>query len=358
MTWFGASILRKFSLLSKQIQLFSSDLSKQLKSVLQIAFSLALGFFLIWFFIKDLSEDNKKSIIESFSNANYYWVGLAIGIAVLSHVFRAYRWKYTLEPLGIKIDFANRFAAVMIGYLANLAFPRLGEVSRCAILARYKKQPFEKLFGTVVAERLVDVLILLFVICLTLILQIEILGGFIMSWLEPKLDDWHTKVILVVIGLVGLVGTYVAWRFVKKSDHKMALFIREKVSGLIEGIKSLKKMEKKFEFYLHTALIWLSYITMHWVAFLAFPETSEVPFGGVLASFTMGGLTIVAVQGGLGAYPLGVMSVLLLYGIDQELGYAFGWISWVAQTAMIVVVGFVSVLIMPLINAKPKEDAS
>ena len=117
-------------------------------------------------------------------------------------------------------------------------------------------------------------------------------------------------------------------------------------------------MERKFEFYLHTALIWLSYITMHWIAFLAFPETSEVPFGGILASFTMGGLTIVAVQGGLGAYPLGVMSVLLLYGIDRDLGYAFGWISWVAQTVMILVVGFISVLIMPLINAKPEEDAS
>jgi glycosyltransferase 2 family protein len=333
-------------------------LSKRLKSILQVAFSLALGFFLIWFFIKDLSAEDKQNIAESFANANYFWVAIAIAIAILSHVFRAYRWRYTLEPLGIKIDFANRFAAVMIGYLANLAFPRLGEVSRCAILARYKKQPFEKLFGTVVAERLVDVLILLFVICLTLILQLEILGGFIMSWLEPKLDDWQSKAILGGVGLLGLSAAYIGWRFLQLSNHKMALFVRDKVMGLVEGIKSLQKMERKFEFYLHTALIWLSYITMHWIAFLAFPETSEVPFGGILASFTMGGLTIVAVQGGLGAYPLGVMSVLLLYGIDRDLGYAFGWISWVAQTVMILVVGFISVLIMPLINAKPEEDAS
>ena len=333
-------------------------MSKRLKSILQVAFSLALGFFLIWFFIKDLSAEDKQNIAESFANANYFWVAIAIAIAILSHVFRAYRWRYTLEPLGIKIDFANRFAAVMIGYLANLAFPRLGEVSRCAILARYKKQPFEKLFGTVVAERLVDVLILLFVICLTLILQLEILGGFIMSWLEPKLDDWQSKAILGGVGLLGLSSAYIGWRFLQLSNHKMALFVRDKVMGLVEGIKSLQKMERKFEFYLHTALIWLSYITMHWIAFLAFPETSEVPFGGILASFTMGGLTIVAVQGGLGAYPLGVMSVLLLYGIDRDLGYAFGWISWVAQTVMILVVGFISVLIMPLINAKPEEDAS
>ncbi|MCO4806304.1 MAG: flippase-like domain-containing protein [Flavobacteriales bacterium] len=333
-------------------------MSKRLKSILQVAFSLALGFFLIWFFIKDLSAEDKQNIAESFANANYFWVAIAIAIAILSHVFRAYRWRYTLEPLGIKIDFANRFAAVMIGYLANLAFPRLGEVSRCAILARYKKQPFEKLFGTVVAERLVDVLILLFVICLTLILQLEILGGFIMSWLEPKLDDWQSKAILGGVGLLGLSAAYIGWRFLQLSNHKMALFVRDKVMGLVEGIKSLQKMERKFEFYLHTALIWLSYITMHWIAFLAFPETSEVPFGGILASFTMGGLTIVAVQGGLGAYPLGVMSVLLLYGIDRDLGYAFGWISWVAQTVMILVVGFISVLIMPLINAKPEKDAS
>lgn len=315
-----------------------------------------MGFFLIWYFYKDLTDQDKEHIVQSFEDANYWWIVLSITIAVMSHVFRAYRWKYPLESMNIKINFINRFAAVMIGYLANLAFPRLGEVSRCAILSRYQKQPFEKLFGTVIAERVVDAIILVFIMIITVIMQFSTLGDKLMEWLTPIFEKAQNQVIVIVIGIVGSVLAYIGWKFLQKSQHKFALAFRSKIAGLLEGIKALKNMEGQLGFYFYTALIWIAYVAMYAVTFQAFPETSSVPFGGMLASFTMGGLTIVAVQGGLGAYPLGIMSVLLLYGIDKELGYAFGWIIWCSQTIMIIIVGFISLLIMPLINANEETN--
>ncbi|GAB5539174.1 MAG: hypothetical protein Salg2KO_12770 [Salibacteraceae bacterium] len=240
----------------------------------------------------------------------------------------------------------------MIGYIVNLAFPRLGEVSRCAVLTRYQKHPFEKLFGTVVAERLVDAMILLFLIALTLLLQLNVLSPIIIELIDPILAKVQNQIVLGIIGVVAVIVAYVGWRFIRTSSHKIAIAIREKVRGLWEGIQSLKTMQGKTGFYVNTALIWLSYIVMYYVTFMAFSETQDVPAAGILASFVMGGITIVAVQGGLGAYPLGIMSVLLLYGVDRELGYAFGWIVWFAQTAMIIGIGFLSFLIMPFINQK------
>lgn len=334
-------------------------MGKKLKSVLQVLFSLAIGFFLIWYFYKDLTEEDKRSILNSFANANYWWILVATFIGILSHVFRGYRWKYTLEPLNIKINFINRFSAVMIGYLANLAFPRLGEVSRCAVLTRYQKQPFEKLFGTVVAERVIDAILLLLILAVTLLLQLNVLGGMVTDWLEPMLEKAQNQLIFALAGIIALVLAFFGWKFLQNSEHRIAIAVRAKLLGLWEGIISLKTMKGQFGFYLHTVLIWVCYVGMNYFAFFAFPETHDVPFAGIMASFVMGGLTIVAVQGGLGAYPLGVMTVLLLYGVDRELGYAFGWIVWFAQTAMIITLGFISLLIMPLINiSKPELDVT
>lgn len=315
-------------------------------------FSLALGFFLIWFIYKDLNEEDKQNIITSIKEANYWWIVLSTLIALLSHVFRAYRWKYPLESLGIKIDMPNRFASVMIGYLANLAFPRLGEVTRCAVLARYHKQPFEKLFGTVIAERVIDALILLGMIVLAVVMQYGILRNFLLEALGPMAEKAQTFVILGGAALVGLIGFLLFWRFIQRATHPFALQLKEKLTGLFDGFATIKRMDGQFGFYLHTALIWIAYVMMYWVTFQSLPETQSVPFGGILASFVLGGLSIVAVQGGLGAYPLAIMLILALYGVENSIGYAFGWIVWTAQTALIIITGFLAMLALPLLNSK------
>lgn len=330
-------------------------MGKKLKSFLQVFISLALGFFLIWYIYKDLTEDDKANIVKSFEEADYIWLLLSVSIATLSHIFRAYRWKYPLESLGLHIDMPNRFAAVMIGYIANLAFPRLGEVTRCGVVARYKKMPFSKIFGTVIAERFVDLVVLFVLIVLAILLQLDILGDFMLEKVEPILEKTNTLILLAVGGILGIVGAFIGWKFLQKSVHPVALKFREKVAGLWEGISALKNMEGQFGFYLHTVLIWASYVAMYYVTFNIFPETQEVPIGGVLASFVLGGLSIVAVQGGLGAYPLAVMFILALYGVDENRGYAFGWIMWAAQTVLILVLGFLSMIAMPLLNVKNTE---
>ena len=332
-------------------------MNKKLKSALQVLFSLALGFFLIWFIYKDLTEEDKANMVNSIKEANYWWIVASTMVAVLSHIFRAYRWKYPLESLGIKIDMANRFSAVMIGYLANLAFPRLGEVTRCAVLSRYQKQPFEKLFGTVIAERVVDAVILLGLIALAVVLQFGILRDFLADTGGRLMAKTSTFIFLSVVGVIGVIGLFVAWKFIQNSVHPFALKIKDRIMGLVDGLASIKRMDGQAGFYLHTFLIWACYILMFVLTFQSCSETQAVPFGGMLASFVLGGLSIVAVQGGLGAYPLAIMVILALYGVESSVGYAFGWIVWTAQTVMIILVGFIAMLAMPLINAVSTKDA-
>jgi uncharacterized protein (TIRG00374 family) len=325
-----------------------------MKSALQVLFSLALGFFLIWFIYKDLTEEDKANMLNSVEGANYWWFFGSMIVAVLSHVFRAYRWKYPLEALDIRINLSNRFASVMIGYLANLAFPRLGEVTRCAVLARYQKQPFEKLFGTVIAERVVDAVILLLLIFIAIIMQFGILKEFLFDAFGPMEEKVQTFVVLGVVAVLGIVVFIVSWRFISRSTLPFALNIKDKIGGLIDGFATIKNMKGQAQFYFHTFLIWACYILMFVFSFQSFPETATVPFGGMLASFVLGGISIVAIQGGLGAYPLAIMLILSIYGVTENVGYAFGWIVWSVQTLMIVVVGFISMLIMPLLNANSK----
>ncbi|GAB4375154.1 MAG: lysylphosphatidylglycerol synthase transmembrane domain-containing protein [Salibacteraceae bacterium] len=326
-------------------------MNQKVKSALQVLFSLSLGVFLIWYIYKDLTEEDKANIILSFKTARYEWVVLSSLIAITSHIFRAYRWKYPLESLDIKIGLGNRFAAVMIGYLANLAFPRLGEVTRCAVLARYRKIPFEKLFGTVLAERLVDAVILVLLIFTTLVLQFDELSGFLGEHVGSP--SWTVRSWIVLgtaVAVSSLIGFF-GWRFLARSVHPVAIRFRDKLFGLVSGFATLKNMKGQGWFYFHTLMIWVCYVLMFVVTFRTFPETAEVPIGGVLAAFTLGGITIVAVQGGLGAYPLAIMAILVVYGVPRDLGYAFGWIVWSAQTATIIIAGFVSVIAMPLLNS-------
>ncbi|MDB9708454.1 flippase-like domain-containing protein [Salibacteraceae bacterium] len=322
-----------------------------MKSALQVLFSLTLGFFLIWFIYKDLTEEDKSNMLNSIKGANYWWLLGSMLVAVLSHVFRAYRWKYPLEALDIKINLANRFAAVMIGYIANLAFPRLGEVTRCAVLSRYQKHPFEKLFGTVIAERVVDAVILLLLIILAVVMQYSILQQFLLDAFGPLEEKVQTFVLLGIAGVLGVAAVLVGWQFITRSKHPFALKTREKITGLVDGFATIKNMKGQVQFYFHTIMIWGCYVLVFVLSFQSFPETADVPFGGMLASFVLGGLSIVAVQGGLGAYPLAIMLILSLYGVSENTGYAFGWIVWTIQTAMIILLGFISMLIMPLLNA-------
>lgn len=309
-----------------------------MKKTLKIALPLVLGGFLVWY---SLSGMDKDKMIDYIKSANYGWIFLGLFFGVLSHLSRAYRWKFLLQPMGYKPDFANSTMAVIIAYLVNYAVPRAGEVSRAVVMTNYEDIPFEKGFGTIVAERMADLLMMLIVIAITLFVQFD----FIYELLTKNFDP--VKIVILLIGLV--VGFLIFTRYVKKATSGIGLKIKNFITGLIEGATSIFKMENKWPFIFHTVFIWAMYVAMFWATIPAI-EGLEVPFGAVLIGFIAGGFSIAATNGGIGLYPVAVAGAFMLFGVEKDPSEAFGWIMWTAQTLMIIVFGGLAFLLLPIYN--------
>lgn len=319
---------------------------------------LGIGCYVAWYQFQKLSDEQFDSILTSFRSANYLWVGLSIGLGYLSHWSRAYRWKYLLQPMGITTRFINNLFSVFIGYVANIILPRLGEVWRCVMVARYERVPFEKLFGSVVAERIADVTVVSGIMALTVVLQFALLRDKLEALFGDRLAPdalLGTVVKLAMLAIIFLLVSFVVWRMLMRSTHPIFVKLRSIVVGLTEGVTSILRMQQKWRFVAHTLFIWAMYLGMFYLPFLALPETSNVPLGGVLAAFVMGSFSIALVQGGIGVYPIAVAQTLGLYGVPYESGLALGWIIWTAQTAMVVLFGVGSLILMPLVNAKAEH---
>lgn len=326
-------------------------MKKILTTILKIGIPLGLGVYLVWYFFSTLTPEQKDQIADAVVQANYWWVLFAIVPAVLSHVSRAYRWKYTLDPLGYKPDFANSFFSVMIGYLVNLAIPRLGEISRCGFMNRYDKIPFEKLIGTVIAERIADIIILLTTITVTVLIQYNLISDFVNELLADKFGNISgTFILLVLTGLVvaGFLGLYMVYKI--KWKNALLIKIQDIIQGIISGVASILTMKNKGWFLAHTFFIWAMYFFMLYLNFFALEETSTISFGAALTAFTVGGLAMALTNGGIGAYPLAIQAALTLYGFTETAGAALGWIMWIAQTVLIIVLGAGSMLLMPIYN--------
>ena len=330
---------------------------KSILSFLKVAIPLAFGVFLIWYVFKDLTDQEKEELYASFRQADYLWIFISMGIGILSHVSRAIRWKYSIEPLGKVPGFWNSFFTVMIGYAANLALPRLGEVTRPGLLAKYEGFPFNKLFGTIVAERVADLIILAGIMATIVFIEFEMLRDQLFALVEQGSGKFSMGKIILFGGIALAGGVIFLVLLFGKSEHPILVKIRELIRGVLEGVQSIWKMEKKGHFLVHTALIWIMYVGMFYTCFFSIPETADVPFGAVLASFVMGSLGIVFVQGGLGVFPILIMETLMLYEISKTGALALGWILWTSQTLMVIVVGIASIPLLRFVN-RNKEIGS
>lgn len=311
-----------------------------IKKVLKIVLPLILGGFLVWYSLSKISMD---VLIGYFKEANYSWIFLGLFFGVLSHLSRAYRWKFMLKPLGFKPKFANNVLAVLVGYLVNLALPRAGEVSRALVLTNYENVPFEKGFGTIVAERIADLIMMLSIVMITLFVEFDFIYNLLTKNFNPS---------KIIIGLaVLIIGFYIFSSFVKKAKSGFLLKIKTFVTGLVEGVTSIFKMKNKWAFIFHTIFIWVMYVAMFWATIPAI-EGLNVPLGGILIGFIAGGFSIAATNGGIGLYPIAVAGALALFDIPTEPATAFGWIMWTAQTAMIIVFGGLAFLVLPIYNKK------
>lgn len=279
-----------------------------------------------------------------FQNANYGFIAVSSVFSIISLASRGYRWRYSLEHMGYFSQFRNNFAAVCIGYLMNYTVPRSGEVSRALVLKKYNDIPFDKAFGTIIAERVIDLFILIGFILTALILQFDQLQSFLTATIPVEK--------LMYLGFIGLFGFIIVVLLFIYSNWKPILFIKEKISGLIEGLLSTFKMPNRVPFLAHTAVIWISYVLTFYSAVFALPETSDIGFGVIVTAFVVGSLAVTFTNGGFGAFPLMIAQILVLYNIPETAGTTFGWILWTSQTALVVLLGGLSFLLLPILNRK------
>ena len=333
-------------------------MKKTLATIGKLIFFLGLGIFFIWLFVRHLTPLEKKEIWESLGQANYIWILLSLFIGIFSHISRTIRWKMLMEPMGYKPRFINVFFAVFIGYFANLALPRLGEVSRCGILAKYERIPFQKSFGTVVTERAIDILTFMLLFLLNLALQFNKVSNYIsQKIIEPireKTAVFDGTSYLVYLLIAGLILCIFIFYYLRKKFNHTRLYkkIREVILGFIEGLKSLTRIKQPGWFIFHSIVIWILYFAMTYVVFNSLPETTGLSPKAGFAVFVFATIGVMIVQGGIGIYPAIVAETLLLYHIPETKGYAMGWLLWSGQTAMIILAGIISLILLPLVNKK------
>lgn len=316
-----------------------------------------LGVFIFWMVYKDQDVSKIKNVLSN--EVNYLWIVISLFLGLLSHISRTIRWNLIIEPLGHKPRLLNTFLAVMIGYLMNLALPRMGEISRCGVLARYEKIPFTKLVGTVVLERLIDVIVLLLLLLLVIVTQFGQVLGFLDN--NPDVKDKLEKVIYSPVLLVFLGLMFLAVWMLRHKIKRSAVV--QKVLGVVnqfvEGFRSILKMKKVGAFIFHSLFIWFLYYMMLYVVFFSFGFTSNLPALAGLTVFVLGSFGMVApVQGGIGAWHFMVIEGLTLYGVGKADGKVFALVAHGSMTILLIVLGLISLLVLPFVNEREEAGNS
>ena len=320
------------------------------KKGLRFSLFLFLGIVILWWLYKDHDPEELLSILKK--EVGYGWIVLSLVMGLFSHISRTMRWQMLIEPVEKKPGLFNTFLAVMIGDLANLAIPRMGEISRCAVLSRYEEVSFSRLVGTVVTERILDMVMLL----ISLLLMIFIQYNLFMDVIQNKLalDSVNEMLTSPWAGLIALLIISLPLVFRKHLINSRIFF---KIKGLWnkfkEGVFSYRQVKNKPVFFLHTFLIFFLYFLMIYVCFFGFPFTKDLGPGVGLAVFVMGSIGMVApVQGGIGPWHFLVITTLLFFGVSDPQAAAFALLVHGSLNAMIVLTGLFSLLALPIVNKK------
>jgi len=320
-------------------------MKKHLGDILKFVVFIGIGIFCIWWFLLKLDADQKDAIWQSFLSANYAWVGVAMLCCLLSHLVRALRWRLLYKPLGDVPGFGNTFGAVVVAYMANLAFPRLGEVMRCAVLRTSEKQPMEKSIGTVVTERLIDTLMFGLIAVGGLLYLYNSVKDWMYDNLRTKFESLPTTWMILIAGVILVALAFLAYKLWWKKLLRFGIFrkIDEMIRGCVDGVASVLHMGKKdtWLFLLYSIIIYGLYIMGGLIIFHAFEETSWLGCRAAFALYLFGSVGMIFSQGGIGVYPVMVQMALAIYGISYEVGTACGWLLWGSQQAITIVVGMI-----------------
>jgi glycosyltransferase 2 family protein len=324
-------------------------LKRNIFRVINFFLFLSIGLILLYFAFRGIKIE---SLIHDLKSANYAWVGLSLVFAFFAYLSRAYRWKLLIEPLGYKPSFKNVYHAVMLGYIANLAFPRIGEITRCGSLTKTDKIPIDSLIGTVIIERAIDLFVLLIFLFFIFLAKIEYFGNFIkenvfipiyhkfINIVDFPFYYWFIVIFLIAIGI--LLYYYFRKRLKRvKIIHKFRKLLR----GVITGVKTVTKMRNRWDFLLHTVIIWTMYFLMTYVVIFAIPATQNLTPIDAVFLLVIGGLGMAApVQGGIGAFHWIIASGLTLYDIPKTDGLVFATIQHESQVFLVLVLGIISLL--------------
>lgn len=331
-------------------------------SILQYLFFLGLGLFLVWWSMQQIPPEKWGDFKKSLQNANYWLLIPVFLILTLSHFIRSLRWKILMKPMGYQPRTPNVFFAVMVGYLANLAVPRLGELLKCTLLAKYEKVPADKLVGTILVERAFDVISLGLVFLIALISQFDVVGEYAGQLLNPILNTQNASIpyfkigIIIGILLFIIIGCLIIVR--KLPHNKIVVVFSKIISGVWEGLSSIRQLEKKGLFILYSVLIWGLYIMGTWIGLYATAGTNSLGLAAAVSALAFGSIGMIITPGGIGAYAYFIAKVLEKNGVGFELGFANGTLQWFAQFIIVLIVGFISLGLLPWFNKKMTNESN
>lgn len=336
-------------------------MNKSTNSIIQFVILLSVGILLTWLSVNSVWGERDK-ILNSFKTANYFWIGISVLISLFSHFLRAYRWNYLLKPAGYSVKISNAIGAVLVGYFANYGLPRMGEITRCTLVTKYDKVPFEVALGTVITERIVDLILLMIIFVLTLFAQFSQLSGLASEYIfypfVKKLSRLSSHPTYFILLIILLVLFFVGLFLIRK---KIANLFTGKfgviVKGFAKGLSSVKDMENKFQFIAFSIAIWAAYFYSLYFCFFAFEGTSQLGQSECLVLLLFGTFGVAFSAGGLGAYPAIITALLIsTYHVDKISAVAFPWMAWTSQFILIVLLGIISLIVLPLINRNKTEN--
>jgi uncharacterized protein (TIRG00374 family) len=332
-------------------------LKKKIFKILRFLLFLSIALVLLYFAFRGVDAGELRN---SFAHARYSYVFLYLLIGFISLLSRSYRWLIMIEPLGYKVSFWNSFYALNTGYLANFAFPRLGEITRCGSLSKAEKIPVDKLFGTVIVERVIDMVFLVILLLVLIIGRFDYFGNFIKNNIYTPLVEGvneslgSTWILLLVIISIPFIILIVYFLFrTRLSKIPVIQKIKSFIRGIIDGLKTIYTLKKKWSFIFHSLLIWACYWLMTYAALFALPETSQLKLIDALFLLAVGTLGwVVPVQGGIGAYHYMVTLGLTLYKIPREAGLTYATLSHGSQMIMLIVLGTISFMMLFAVQRK------
>lgn len=329
------------------------------KTIIQTLIFAVIGIGLVVWRYQTLSASDREAMFHAFSSFRWVWAGPLFLVGLLSHIIRAKRWELQFKAANIPTNLFNTFSAVMLGYLTNIFVPRLGEVSRCTVVAKYNGGSVDKIIGTVIAERLWDTICFGVLTVLTLIVEFDVLqpyaievGNMLLSKTRNPDGSMPWLKIALLLGFVILIIALLIITLKRSKSNKVGNFLR----GVSDGLKTILSMKDKGKFMVYTVLLWLSYTMIAVFVLKAIPATADISVWAGLSIITFGTFAMIVPAPGAIAYPIIVAPVLLLYGLSEGVGQGYGWINWANQNITVIILGLFAMIALPIVNSKNKND--